>query len=167
MFLLYLKNPAAICNVLVSFLYHFLKIKTCCFDSWAVWNKEKRSKLVKKFGNSLGLGSGGWATTPPRHRLVGWPTVMDGHWLSPLPPQLIHHPPPAVVAVTLLPLPQPTPSPPNARIGGDDTCGLIKSNRLCVNKITTVVYIETGHRKRNNFLKGLVARCHSFYLFLH
>jgi hypothetical protein len=25
-----------------------------------------------------GLGSGGWATTPPRHKLEGWPTVMEG-----------------------------------------------------------------------------------------
>ncbi len=52
-FFLYLKNPAAICNVLVLFLNHFLKIKTVCFDSWAAWSKEKRSKLVKKIGNSL------------------------------------------------------------------------------------------------------------------
>ncbi len=25
-----------------------------------------------------GLGSGGWATTPPHHKLEGWPTVMEG-----------------------------------------------------------------------------------------
>ncbi len=52
-FVLSLKNPGAIWNVLVSFWYHFLKVQKFCFDSWAAWSKQKRSELVKKFGNSL------------------------------------------------------------------------------------------------------------------
>ncbi len=45
-FVLSLKNPGAIWNVWVSFCYHFLKIQTCCFDSLAVWSKQKRSDFV-------------------------------------------------------------------------------------------------------------------------
>ncbi len=33
-------------------LVSFLKIQTFCFDSWTAWNKQKRSKLGKKCGNS-------------------------------------------------------------------------------------------------------------------
>jgi hypothetical protein len=29
-------------------------------------------------GRGGGLGSGGWATTPPSHKLEGWPPVMEG-----------------------------------------------------------------------------------------
>ena len=46
------RKPWHNCNVLVLFWYHFLKIQKFFFDSWAAWSKQKRSELVKKFGNS-------------------------------------------------------------------------------------------------------------------
>ena len=45
-FVLALKNSGAFWNVFVSSCYHFLKIQTFCFDSWAVWSKQKRSDFV-------------------------------------------------------------------------------------------------------------------------
>ena len=51
-FVLSLENSGTICNVLVLFWYYFLKIQKFCFDFWAAWSKQKRSELVKKFGNS-------------------------------------------------------------------------------------------------------------------